>query len=125
MARNAVLFVSSGTCRAKITQPGGKFIGASDACCKRALPEVSVTLSVGAVGIGSAGAVEQEAEAEEDAAMRPSRASRYSTYSACNASQRSFESVRKPALRASRSSADRSSSLLSAQQLFFRLWYGN
>jgi hypothetical protein len=123
-ARNAVLFVSWGTCRAKMTQLGGKFTGASDACCKRASPEASVTLSVGAVGIGAAGAVEQEAEAEDDAAMRPSRASRYSTYSACNASQRSFESVRNPALRASSSSADGSSSSPSALQLFSRVWYG-
>lgn len=122
-ARNAVLFVSCGMCRAKMTQPGGKFCRASDACGKRALLGALVTLSAGAgadaVGIGAAGVVEQE-----DPAMRPSRVSRYSTYSACNASQRSFESVRKPALRASRSSADNLSSSPSALGLFSRLWYG-
>ena len=51
-----------------MTQPGGKLSRASDACCKRASSEASVKLSAGAVGIG-AGTVEQEAEAEEDAAM--------------------------------------------------------
>ena len=42
-----------------------------------------------------------------DVAMRRMRASRYSTYSVCSASRRSFESVRNPALRAFNSSFGR------------------
>ena len=70
--------------------------------------------------------------AEEGAvAMRCKRASRYWTYSLCSASQRSFESVRNPALRASSSSGDGSSwSLLGlAESMTLPLfsgvrWYG-
>ena len=57
---------------------------------------------------------------EEDLAMRRRRVSRYSAYSDCSASQRSFESVRKPALRASSSSDD----ALSSSAKALRLWNG-
>ena len=99
-ARSAVLFVSGGTCRVNSTQPGGYDFGfvAGGDDSSGVLSTLFILLGVGA-GVEAAAA-----------AMRHNRFSRYSAYSAWSVSQRSLERARKPALLASDSSMDKSSS---------------